>query len=90
METDTSEKQHQFNLIVNRQEKHWPREFINGAEILVLAGSPSDWVVNEIVPGGGEDPEVGPQQPVDLSPKASPHGVKKFLTRKPKTNPGHA
>jgi hypothetical protein len=89
MEAGNQVGQREFKLIVNRQEKQWPREFITGTEILQLAGSPADWVVNEIVPGAGEDPEVGPQQQVDLSPKAPPHGEKKFITRKPKTNPGH-
>jgi len=77
-----------FKLIVNKVEKEWPKQYINGAEILQLAGSPSDWVVNELVPGSGEDPEIAPNQPVDLDQKAEPHGVKRFQTRKPKTNPG--
>jgi len=67
-----------FKLIVNKVEKEWPKQYINGAEILQLAGSPSDWVVNELVPGSGEDPEIAPNEP---------HGVKRFQTRKPKTNP---
>jgi hypothetical protein len=75
-------------LIVNKVEKNWPDRYINGAQILELAGSPSDWVVNQLVPGGGEDPEIEPGQSVDLDPKAEPEGVKKFQTRKPKTNPG--
>ena len=79
-----------FKLIVNKVEKDWPKQFITGAEILQLAGSPSDWVVNELVPGGGEDPEIGATQPVDLDQKAEPHGIKRFQTRKPKTNPGAA
>lgn len=77
-----------YKLIVNKVPKEWPERYITGAQILVLAGSPSDWIVNELVPGGGEDPEIGPTQPVDLDLQAEPHGVKKFQTRKPKTNPG--
>ena len=77
-----------FKLIVNKDEKTWPDQFINGAQILQLTGSPADWVVNQLVPGSGEDPEIGPAQPVDLDLKAEPHGVKRFQTRKPKTNPG--
>jgi len=77
-----------FKLIVNKNEKDWPKQFITGAEILQLAGSASDWVVNQLVPGGGEDPEIGPTQPVDLDQKAEPRGIKRFQTRKPQTNPG--
>lgn len=89
MDTNSKEKPQEFKLIVNRQEKPWPQQFITGEEILKLADSPPDWVVNLIVPGSGEDPEIGAKQPVDLSLKADPEGVKKFLTRKPRTNPGH-
>jgi hypothetical protein len=78
----------QFRLIVNKQPKTWPSEFITGAQIKVLAESPADWVVNEIVPGPGEDPEIADAQQVDLSEQASPHGIKKFTTRKPTTSPG--
>jgi hypothetical protein len=79
-----------FKLIVNKVEKEWSQQFIKGGEILQLASSPADWVVNQLVPGGGEDPEVGPTDPVDLDQKAEPHGIKRFQTRKPKTNPGAA
>lgn len=77
-----------YELIVNKDPKTWPTQFITGAEILQLAGSPADWVVNELVPGPGEDPEILPDQKVDLDVHAEPKGVKKFQTRKPKTNPG--
>jgi hypothetical protein len=77
-----------FKLIVNKDEKNWADEFITGAQILQLAGSPADWVVNQLVPGSGEDPEIGAAQRVDLDLHAEPHGVKRFQTRKPKTNPG--
>lgn len=77
-----------FKLIVNKAEKDWPEQFISGAQILSLAGSPSDWVVNQLVPGAGEDPEVPPIHTVDLEMQAEPRGIKKFQTRKPKTNPG--
>ena len=77
-----------YHLIVNKVEKTWPRQFIKGSEILTLAGSPADWVVNQIVPGQGEDPEIGPNQEVDLDEKALPPGIKKFKTRKPHTSPG--
>ena len=77
-----------FKLIVNKDEKNWTDQLINGAQILQLAGSPADWVVNQLVPGSGEDPEIGPAQPVDLDLQAEPHGVKRFQTRKPKTSPG--
>lgn len=79
---------HIYKLIVNRIDKEWPERYIKGRQILELAGSPPDWIVNELVPGGGEDPEIGLDQSVDLSLDAEPCGVKRFLTRKPKTNPG--
>jgi hypothetical protein len=75
-------------LIVNKEPKTWPEQFITGRDILTLAGSPEDWVVNELVSGPGEDPEIGLDQQVDLSDKSGPGGEKKFQTRKPKTNPG--
>ncbi len=75
-------------LIVNKEAKTWPEQFITGRQILELAGSPSDWTVNELVPGPGEDPEIGLDQKVDLDVKAEPEGIKKFQTRKPKTSPG--
>lgn len=81
---------HHYRLIVNKEEKDWPKRFITGRQILELAGSPADWVVNELVPGAGEDPEIGPDQSVDLDLEAEPKGIKKFQTRKPKTNPGAA
>ncbi|MBV8518800.1 MAG: multiubiquitin domain-containing protein [Acidobacteria bacterium] len=77
-----------FKLIVNKDQKNWADQFITGAQILELAGSPADWVVNQLVPGSGEDPEIGAAQRVDLDLQAEPHGVKRFQTRKPKTNPG--
>jgi hypothetical protein len=82
------EHEHSYKLIVNKAEKEWPERYIKGRQILELAGSPPDWIVNELVPGGGEDPEIGPDESVDLSFKAEPKGIKKFQTRKPKTNPG--
>src|SRR5690348_14919503 len=77
-----------YDLIVNKQLKPWPNREISGAEIKVLAGSPPDWVVNQIVAGPGEDPEIADSQKVDLDKQAEPKGEKKFTTRKPKTSPG--
>jgi hypothetical protein len=79
---------HPYKLIVNKDEKDWPERYIKGRQILELARSPSDWVVNELVTGPGEDPEIGPDQSVDLDFESEPKGIKKFQTRKPKTNPG--
>jgi len=84
------QEHHPYKLIVNKEEKEWPERYITGRQILQLAGSPADWVVNQLVPGLGEDPEIGPDQSVDLSLEAEPKGIKKFQTRKPKTNPGAA
>jgi hypothetical protein len=75
-------------LIVNRKPLTWPKEKIDGREIKTLAGSPADWVVNQIVDGPGEDPEVADDQFVDLDLHADPKGLKRFTTRKPKTSPG--
>jgi hypothetical protein len=77
-----------YDLIVNKQLKEWPNHEISGAEIKTLAGSPQDWVVNQIVAGPGEDPEIADSQKVDLDKQAEPKGEKKFTTRKPKTSPG--
>lgn len=77
-----------YNLIVNREPKDWSQRYITSADILTLAGSPADWVVNQLVPGPGEDPEIATTQSVDLDLQAEPHGVKRFQTRKPKTDPG--
>ncbi|MDX8456781.1 multiubiquitin domain-containing protein [Mesorhizobium sp. VK9D] len=78
----------QFHLIVNRVEHTWATETITGAQIRQLAGSPTDWVVNQIEPGPGEDPEIGDGQAVHLDEKAPPRGRKRFTTRKPATSPG--
>jgi hypothetical protein len=43
-----------YKLIVNKSEKNWPERHIKGKQILELAGSPPDWVVNQLVPGSGE------------------------------------
>ncbi|BAJ83265.1 hypothetical protein ACMV_P5_00110 (plasmid) [Acidiphilium multivorum AIU301] len=75
-------------LIVNRKPYTWPKDKIDGREIKALAGSPADWVVNQIVDGPGEDPEVANDQFVELALDAEPKGVKRFITRKPKTSPG--
>ncbi|HTB92681.1 MAG TPA: multiubiquitin domain-containing protein [Candidatus Sulfotelmatobacter sp.] len=88
MDHQEQQKPQEYELIVNKVPMKWPEQYITGAQILILAGSPADWIVNQLVPGGGEDPEIAPTQRVDLSPKAEPEGVKKFHTRKPKTNPG--
>jgi hypothetical protein len=77
-----------YDLIVNKQLKQWPNREISGAEIKTLADSPQDWVVNQIVAGPGEDPEIADSQKVDLDKQAEPKGEKKFTTRKPKTAPG--
>jgi hypothetical protein len=87
MEIETEHK-HEFELIINRREYKWPTEVISGAQIKMLAGSPPDWVVNQIVEGPGEDPEIGDNQEVPLDPHAPPKGIKRFTTRKPKTSPG--
>lgn len=79
-----------YQLIVNKKEQPWEHQFITGAEIKTLAGSPADWVVNQIVPGPGEDPEIADGQRVDLAKEAEPKGVKRFTTRKPSTSPGMA
>jgi hypothetical protein len=44
-----------YKLIVNKSEKNWPERHIKGKQILELAGSPPDWVVNQLVPGSGEE-----------------------------------
>ena len=88
METEKSNAPHKYELIVNRKPHEWPKDEITGAEIKVLAGSPPDWIVNEIVEGPGEDPEIGDQQSVSLKLDAHPKGIKRFTTRKPKTAPG--
>ncbi len=77
-----------YKLVVNKVQKDWPQQMITGAQILSLVGSPADWVVNQLVPGGGEDPEIAPTQEVDLDLHAEPKGEKRFQTRKPKTDPG--
>lgn len=82
-------KPKEYELIVNKKPEKWPQQFITGAQIKVLAGSPVDWVVNQVVPGPGEDPEIADGQSVDLDNAALPHGVKKFTTRKPTTSPGN-
>lgn len=76
------------DLIVNKQLMHWPNHEISGSEIKTLAGSPPDWVVNQIIAGPGEDPEIADNQKVELDKAAEPKGEKKFTTRKPKTSPG--
>jgi hypothetical protein len=86
--SEEQRKPQSYKLIVNKDEKDWPERHINGLQILKLAGSPPDWVVNQLVPGAGEDPEIGPEESVDLDVQADPKGIKRFQTRKPKTNPG--
>lgn len=83
-----NDEKHTHTLIVNKQPKTWPTRHIKGAEIKALAGSPSDWVVNQIVPGPGQDPEIADHQEVDLEHDAPPKGEKRFTTRKPATSPG--
>jgi hypothetical protein len=85
---EIEKRPHSYDLTVNRRQYTWPREEITGAEIKTLAGSPSDWVVNQIVDGPGEDPEVQDTQIVHLAKQAEPKGEKRFTTRKPKTSPG--
>ncbi len=77
-------KPKEFELQVNRKPYKWPRPTITGADIKALAGSAADYVVNQLIDGPGEDPEIADDQKVDLSEK----GVEKFVTRKPRTTPG--
>ena len=77
-----------YRVIVGKQEQPWPKRYITGADVKQLAGSPTDWVVNQIVPGAGADPEIGDSQQVDLDEQAEPKGIKRFITRKPTTSPG--
>lgn len=77
-----------FDLIINRKDRTWPHPEIDGRQIKELAESPADWVVNQIVDGPGEDPEIGDNQMVPLAHDAEPKGIKRFTTRKPKTSPG--
>lgn len=77
-----------YNLNVNKKEHPWHDQFISGAQIKELAGSPSDYVVNQVVPGPAGDPEIADGQQVDLDHRAEPQGIKKFVTRKPTTTPG--
>lgn len=84
---ENDDKKH-YKLIVNKEHKEWDKEQITGSEIKALAGSPADWVVNEKVPGPGNDPEIGNDQKVDLAKDVSPEGIKRFTTRKPSTSPG--
>ncbi len=74
-----------FKLMVNQKEREWGSPTITGKDIKILAGSPADWVVNQIVEGPGEDPEVGDAQQVSLEAP----GIEKFVTRKPTTSPGY-
>jgi len=80
--------QHEYGLIVDKQPKKWPEQFITGGQIKGLANSPADWVVNEIIHGPGEDPEIADGQAVDLALVDPPAGIKRFITRKPTTSPG--
>lgn len=73
-----------YKLLINRKQYDWTEAKISGADIKKLAGSPSDWVVNQRVSGPGEDPEIADNGFADLSP----NGVEQFTTRKPKTTPG--
>ncbi len=73
-----------WKIMINNKPKDWPKNTITGREIKEAAGSPKDWVVNEIIAGPGEDPEIGDDQIVDLDTP----GREKFITRKPKTSPG--
>ena len=77
-----------FKLIVNKKPKDCGEQFITGSQIKTLAESPAEWVVNQTVPGPGEDPEIADGQRVDLDEEAPPPGIKKFTTRKPTTAPG--
>jgi len=83
-----NKNQEKYQLIVDRHEHVWPKELISGSEIKVLAGSPADWIVNEIVDGPGQDPEIADNQEVSLDVHTVPKGTKRFTTRKPKTSPG--
>lgn len=83
-ETNEKKEKDHFEIQINRKPFKWPNAMITGAEIKALAESPADFVVNQIVDGPGEDPEIADAQPVDLSAR----GVEKFVTRKPRTTPG--
>ena len=76
----------EYHLNINKKDYKWDKPIITGAEIKKLAGSPPDWVVNEIVDQPGEDPEVGDGQEERLDDPD--HKREKFITRKPTTSPG--
>lgn len=71
-------------VMINHKNHDWDGITITGVQIKTLAGSPADYVVNQIVEGPGDDPEIGDAQMVDLTGP----GIEKFVTRKPTTTPG--
>jgi hypothetical protein len=82
--TQTEKKPQLFKIKINRDNLDWPHPTITGRQIKELAGSPSDWVVNQRVKGPGEEPEIGDDQSVDLTDP----GVEQFTTRAPSTEFG--
>lgn len=78
----------EIQVIVNKKPFKWGEQFITGKQVKELAESPDDYVVNQIVPGPGADPEIKDADLVDVRLTAEPQGVKRFNTRKPTTTPG--
>ena len=58
---------HEYHLVVDNQQHKWPKEFITGDEIKELAKvDPATYSVWEIIPGPGDDIEIGDHQKVEL------------------------
>jgi Multiubiquitin len=75
---------HEYRLIVDNRQHEWPMEFITGDEIKKLANvDPATYSVWEVVPGPGEDIEIGDHQKVDLKGHE-----KKFITGKKHSTEG--
>ncbi len=82
------DRKKEYKLVVNKKDKTWPDRHIKGSDILHLAESPPDWIVNQLVTGPGQDPEISNDEKVDLDEHSEPKGIKRFQTRKPSTSPG--
>lgn len=75
---------HEYHLIVDNRPHEWPNEFITGDEIKKLAKVDlATYSVWEVVPGPGEDIEIGDHQEVDLKGRE-----KRFITGKKHSTEG--
>lgn len=84
MQTEKSQKEHPFKIMIDQKPYDWQRQVITGIQIKQLAGVDMSYGVWLKVHGPGEDQPIGDQEEIDLSQPGREH----FFTAPTQTTEG--